>query len=58
MQIPLHETSMGQNAFCYHEAKLWNEISREVEIDVVFGQRWLNVVACEPSMKIFQSENR
>ena len=32
LQIPLLRTSMGQNAFCYCGAKLWNELSREAKL--------------------------
>ena len=32
LQIPLPRTSIGQNAYCYRGAKLWNELSREAKL--------------------------
>ena len=29
LQIPLLRIPIGQNAYCYRGAKLWNELSRE-----------------------------
>ena len=32
LQIPLLSTFIGQNTYCYHGAKLWNELSREAKL--------------------------
>ena len=32
LQIPVLRTSIGQNAYCYRGAKLWNELSREAKV--------------------------
>ena len=32
LQIPIIKTSIGQNAYCYSGAKLWNELSRDVKL--------------------------
>ena len=32
LQTPLLGISIGPNAYCYREAKLWDELSREAEL--------------------------
>ena len=31
-QIPFLRTSIGQNAYCYRIAKLWNQLGREAKL--------------------------